>query len=611
MDLMDDSPVNRANVSRLYEGPIVRAERVENFESIFFGPTERSSKSVSFSENVPLRSSPQLRRVSCPSVLLTTSITTINSDDSQLRTPRVCIQPLSPIHRTPRSHLEAHIQHAPRSQPTPREASIQCTPRTHAEFRTQRASTVATDGEVHTQRTSTVATDGEVRTQRTLATTGEVRTQRTLAATDGEVRRERIKNSLSRLSESILSRLPSAASVHATHTSDVLTHNACVGTSFCVRRNSTGSLRQTIRPDTIDDHYINEENDRHTEDDDTSQVSSIRFVEHAPSGFVDHGTLRIHPSQLPRPSDVPKHTDHGPFRPSLAGEGLMNVFSHANAPGVQTQQRMWDTFLKKSKLVNEFADVSNRMPSVVFALRGLIRFGDGDYGSTRTDCLGPFIQILTGRHPVCETPGGMEAIESCCAVLALLAVHPLSRQNPPIRIRPKFEQILFAQNCIMLQQIFGILSQQVSKWIQFEAVRNPDLLLTNAAVGALLDIVFLHCVPGTKLRSAWCTSMTGRQTIPRLITMIGEKLPLQIAKCVAVLDGILDETPGHDSRETAQSLHIAISRAQKTNPPVASLALEGIKKWSPSSSTLFSTLFGTNKRSAKSSIYTEYKTLIR
>ena len=593
-------------VSRLYESTDPNSEAVQTFHSVFVTSRSEPIYLVDKLEDSKSTSAPPLlRRASCPTAL------TLSSSSSHC-----VLSSVGSLHfiSTPKDALDASKRDSEEVRVKPERPDATIVPKTAPKA----------DPE------SPKAVD--------------------LSKCTATSRRERIRQSLTRLSESILStrKLTSGE------------RDACVGTSFIsttVRRHSTGSnttpvkahsivqeehhisggreshstqsirpehmsqtirqqpstmsLRRTIRPEEPEGVFSGILSSADSSDEDLlSPVSPIRPM----------GTLRIHPNQLPVPSkdtakfsgwfqETPKQSSA--FRPSPVGAQLMQVFSHSNPPGPATQQRMWDAFLQKAKVTCiEFADVQDRMPTVVFALRGLLRFADGDYGTTRTDCLAPFIQILTGRHLVCETPACMEAVESVCALLHLLVMHPLGR-----KIRPKFESVLLAQNCIVLQQIFGILAQQVTKWIDIEHARIPTIPLTNSAVGALLDIVFIHC-EHAKLRNAW----TVHPSLPKLITNVGEKLPLQIAKCVEILDLLLDAVPPGDhqivSRQTAQSLHAAIGQVRSS--PAAGQALKAIENWAtikgkPSGlSTMFSkTLFGSSKKiSLKSAIYAEYKSLI-
>ena len=697
-----------SDISRLYENGVGGNEAIQNFHSLTRKSEARYAQPDKWTEIKLMRTS---RRLSSPSIL-TTSITTLNEgQDVSDRGSRGSLGSIG-SRGEPTECRDAEIS----ERRTSEDASTRGMPKKEAPERV----TLEKGGLEKTMSEKSVSertpkadrrcapdapfesvldsarrpqSDSSARRRRVI--------ENSVSAPDSDSarRRERMKQSLTRLSESILSSKRAGKEVVGKPAACKMPtrEDACVGTSFFTttviqRRNSTGSqskglenrssscldsdddessssslscshqasvpppnFAKTIRPPTKPSETSSVSSSRRRDsgvvnfdedliEDLLSPVSSIREE----SVNYAAGTLRIHPKQLPLSSASTQYASsrkvpqapvsqtsssiNGGFVPSAIGQELMGVFSTSNDPGPDSQRRMWDCFLAKARLSSshiEFADVNNRMPAVVFTLRGLLRFGDGDYGSLRTDCLPPFIQILTGRHAVCESPACVEAVESCCSLLAVLAIHPLSRRaGQTLKVRPSFEPVLLAQNCIVLQQLFGILAQQVQKWMQYEQARNLEIPLTNRAVAALLDIVFVHC-EDHRLKQAWTASTLPhvRQSIPRLITMLADRLPLQIAKCVAILDLVLDSSVSSQdgglqvSRQTAQSLHSAISKIRTSNPPIAGMALQTIQHWSnvPSSkkpSSTFSTLFGLGKSrksavsSLKSSIYDEYRTLL-
>ena len=371
-----------------------------------------------------------------------------------------------------------------------------------------------------------------------------------------------------------------------------------------------------------------------------SPVSSIGKLhedddcrENQPPALNAMSTLRIHPPRPPIPSAVfaPVNRTNGPatgyisalgktassvFSPSGVGRDLMSIFNSK-----ATQPAMWDAFVARAKSPIEFADTSMKMPAVVFTLRGLIRFGDGDYGSTRTDALPIFVHIMTHRHPVCETSAAMEAAECAASIFSVLAVNPVSRRGSfqGLKLRARFESILTAQNGIVLQQLTTILGQQVPKWIITERAKDPALPLVNRAVGSLLEVVLLYANT-PKLRSVWTESAPDQftQSVPILIASLADQLPNLLPKCVVVLDDLLDHIPMHreTGRRTAQLLHSAVGKVQ--SPVIVAEAQAVINKWSLHSdgskrrTRSISTFFGLSKSKpsiSKSTVYGEYNSL--
>jgi hypothetical protein len=274
-----------------------------------------------------------------------------------------------------------------------------------------------------------------------------------------------------------------------------------------------------------------------------SPVSSIKRE----SVITDNnygGTLRISDPHVMRgvPETCPS-AGQPVFVPSPEGRELMIVFSSSN-----DQKNIWDTFCAKAKLTQiEYADAQSKMSTVVFALRGLIRFGDGEYGSTRTDALPLLLHILAGRHIVSDTSAMVESAEHSASLLSMLAVHPVSRHSArfiDLKPRTSFTAHLTAQSCLILQQIMTVLVQQLPRWIAHESTRTTCIPVSCRTVTSLLEIVFLYSsVPS--IRSAWTTSSPAefQQSIPRIIASIGQRIPALLPRCIDLLDAVLDHIP--------------------------------------------------------------------
>ena len=472
-----------------------------------------------------------------------------------------------------------------------------------------------------------------------------------------EARKERIKQSLSRLSASIASRCGSDAGSESSLTSS--------GVSQVLQTTTKSRRNSVIIPATVrEDLPVSPTKTQHVkpagapdESDLLSPVSSISVREEireeenvAPSNQTGTGfsTLRINgapratppatagfahtgkPPIGPRPATV-HETGHisqlggkapQAFVPTPLGRELMAIFSSGTP-----QKVLWDTFLLKARSQIEFTDSAMKMPALVFALRGLIRHGDGEYGATRTDTIPVLFHIMTFRHSVCETSAGLEAIECSAAVLAHIAVSPVSRHSTrPTDLQPRerFEPVLFAQNGILFQQVIVVLSQQVTRWIALETPRDPPLTFTNRAVSSLLDLVVLYASP--KVRTLWLASAPGafKQSVALLVASLADRLPPQILKCVVILDSLLDHlsVDKDTTRRTAQMLHGAVKKVSQTSHAIAAEASEMINRWatvgtsslSRKRSMSLSNLFGLSKSkpsvSVKSSVYNEYTSFI-
>jgi hypothetical protein len=180
------------------------------------------------------------------------------------------------------------------------------------------------------------------------------------------------------------------------------------------------------------------------------------------------GTLRISAPNAPTKSGYPPPL--AAFIPSALGKRLGQVFNNSVTPhDIGAQKRMIDEFIIAAKSPIDFADEQHRMPAIVFCLRGIIRFGNGEIGATyRTEYSVPYlVSLISGRHTVCETGSSIEAVECACTVLGTWAIHPLGKTSPCLR--PSFEPVLRGSNCLILQQLVGALMEQFPKWISMES----------------------------------------------------------------------------------------------------------------------------------------------
>jgi hypothetical protein len=403
-----------------------------------------------------------------------------------------------------------------------------------------------------------------------------------------EERKERIKQSLSRLSASIAS-----------------SHEA----SFHEKSSKVEEEDLLSQVSSIS-HHFDEENVQPTNVSAASPVVT--------------GTLRIQgkpPIAPPQPESgyiSNLGTSSAVFTPTPLGRELMDIFSSSSP-----QETIWKTLIEKSKSPIEYADIARKMPSIVFCLRGIIRHGDGDFGSTRPEVIPLLFHVVSNRHPVCETSAGLEASECAATILSLLAVSPVSRHsNRPLdlQVRPRCEPFLVAQNGIIFQQVVVVLSQQIPKWTSKE--RDPILPVTNRAVNALLDIVIIYS-NSEKLRLIWIRNAPPlfKHNLSILIASIPERLPLTLPKCLTVLDLLLEHLviDRETSRRTAQLLHGAVHKVARQSPQLANDAMQLISKWSvqmmgpKKRSKSISNLFGLVKSkptlSVKSTVFNEYQTI--
>lgn len=459
-----------------------------------------------------------------------------------------------------------------------------------------------------------------------------------------QLRRERIKSSLSKLSATIasasrsiaLSRGPAVleASVEVSRMTQPDKSCAVVPDSppETPRASRAGGHRRDSGCVIFDEELLAPADISHQS---SSSLPSDLLSPNSPI----KGTLRIHPPQPPvatpvfpplapsraltgGPSSGNINTLHqqtfSQFIPSLIGKELMGVF-HANG----SQETMWGSFLEKAKSPLEYADSVQKMPSVLYCLRGLIRFGNGDHGVSKPDILPLLFHIMTGRHAVCETSAFVEAAECAACVLSMLAINPVSRQGmifSDLSSRPRFEPLMTTQNAVLFQQIFAVLSQHIARWISVEGSRDPSLKLTSRGVSALLEILYVYCV-NKKLIASWMGPAPDsfKRSIPNLIISLAQRLPSTVAKCMHILDAVLDQVPCDSAtcRQIAHGIHNILRLASS---PEAGEARSVLSRWAGGMhrkhrgiSALFKTWTSGNKSSTtqisasnKNTVYIEY-----
>ncbi len=298
------------------------------------------------------------------------------------------------------------------------------------------------------------------------------------------------------------------------------------------------------------------------------------------------GTLRISGGvrQQSQPSS--------PFVPSEKGKELMTTFNHSINPHDQdAQNRMWDAFIRCARNPIEYADVRDKMPTVVYCLRGLF-------------------MLLLGRHYIREEKCYLEAVDCCCSILGALAIDPLSRNSPTnIRPRQSFEKALIGQNCSILQQLVGALVQQLPRWISLESQQDPKLTLATRALQSILDILYIYVF---RLREHWfgAAPQQFKDLLPRLMASIADKFPCHTERIVSILDVILDHANPTHCKQVGSILKSAI---QKSAP---SESLSGtLNRWSavppgpPTQTRGLSNLFGLIKTKSLRPSYTA-KTIV-
>lgn len=313
-----------------------------------------------------------------------------------------------------------------------------------------------------------------------------------------------------------------------------------------------------------------------------SPVSSISLVErNTPSPSPPSASLRV---VKPPPGPSSGHindlgnkppTTPAQFVPSTAGKQLMTIYGND-----KPQEPMWTMFVNKSKNPSEFADSAAKMPSVVFCLRGLIRFGNGDYGAARTDGLPHLINILLKRHTISETSASLEAAECSAAVLSMLVINPVSRQMNTLQHRVRFESVMTTQNGFLFQQMIGFLAISLPKYIQIERAKDANLPLMTRATCSVLDIVFVYSTHPA-LRNSWLQNApaTFRQTVALTITGLGDVIPSVQNRCMCILDALFDfmDADTQTCKQIAQTLKAVVSHAP--TPQIANDTIQVMRRW--------------------------------
>jgi len=301
-----------------------------------------------------------------------------------------------------------------------------------------------------------------------------------------------------------------------------------------------------------------------------------------------------------------------PFVPSERGRELMAVFNHSvNPHDQQAQNKMWDSFIRCARNPIEYADVCDKMPTLVYCLRGLIRFADPEFASRhRPDVLPYLFMLILGRHCIAEEKSFIEAVECCCGILGSLAVDPLSRTSQNnIRPRQSFEKSLLSQNCGILQQLVGALAQQLPRWITTESLQDSKLPLITRALQSILDILFIYVY---RLREHWFSAAPQqfKDLLPRLMASVADKFPCHTERIVSILDVILDHANPNNCKQVG---HILKSAIQKSSP---SDSLTGtLNRWSavppgpPTQTRALSNLFGLIRTKSLKPSYTA-KTIV-
>ena len=393
-------------------------------------------------------------------------------------------------------------------------------------------------------------------------------------------RRERIKQSLSRISQSVASAAKSLSTSRHEPTAPVVPPN----------EPETEILSDILSP--------------------VSKVNETHLEEIPPQTF---GTLRIHPLSLPlgKPPLAPS-TSLNPgsrFIPSESGKSLMQIYDK-DAP----QERMWSGLLEKSKCLTDYADAAGKMPSMIYCLRGLVRFGTGDYGCTRTDVLTLLVNILTRRHAISDSTCFLEAVDCSAALISMLAINPVSRQTDFTLLEPrsKFLPILTSQNGFLLQQTVLVLSMHVPRYVSMESQKDTCLPLMTRTISTLLEVVFIYTSCPT-LCDSWihAAPVMFKQTLVQTLAGIANRLTSLLFRCVLILDILLDHLTldSGTCRLIAQQLKTAITRnACNQTAQVISRwgASVGRKSRSGSISNFFKSMSKPPKQSTKTSIYTEY-----
>ena len=436
-------------------------------------------------------------------------------------------------------------------------------------------------------------------------------------------RRERIKTSLSRLSQSVVSIAKSISKSNESNRENAPVNSIAEPP---VNKSEISDLLSPLSP-------ISKVNESHISVAPFSDppVSEKPITRESPQVF---GTLRIHPggsAATGRPPLGPSSshielrpcqsaTMKQPFVPSELGKTLLAIYSTNGS-----QDAMWETFIETSKSPISFADTASRMPSIVFCLRGLIRFGHGESGSGRPEAMMQLLHILLRRHPICDTNSFLEAVECSAAVVSMLCINPLSRQSDFARLEPrsKFESVLVAQNGYLFQQIVTVLSVNLPKYVAVESQKDPAIPFMTRTINSLLEVVYVYTSHAT-LRSCWLEIAPApfKQSLVLSLAALAQRFPALITRCLAILDAILDFIQLEQAmcRQIAQYLHSAITRSP--SPILVTEATQLINKWggtsqgsrrrSGSFGSFFRSISGKMKNastSTKSTVYTEYNNL--
>ena len=358
-----------------------------------------------------------------------------------------------------------------------------------------------------------------------------------------EKMKRRIKQSLSRISESAKSRggseISKRSSSHRRDSGATVNFDNTLPLSECSGEN----IQDLLSPISHHSNYEQENN-----------LGTLRI---SANGMKPRATPIVEPSNRPSPS---------PFVPSDKGKELMNIFNHSVKPQDMTSQNlMWDTFIRCARGPVEFADIRDRMPTVVYCLRGLIRFADPEFASqNRTDVLPYIFALLLGRHSVTSENVSIEAVDCCCTILTTLAIDPLSKTSPNnIRPRQSFQKALLNQNCMILQQLVGALVHQLPRWVSAETLYDPQLTVTSRIIASILDLLFLYIF---RLREHWFTAAPQqfKDLLPRLMASIADKFPTHTERIVGILDVILDHANPTNCRQVGHILKSAITKSNPT-----------------------------------------------
>jgi hypothetical protein len=452
-------------------------------------------------------------------------------------------------------------------------------------------------------------------------------------------RRERLKTSLSRLSQSVVSLAKSMSKSNESHRVYSNAENAPEGPTEhesmvksnslplpAVEKSEISDLLSPLSP-------ISKANESHLSVAPFCETTGTDKPVHRESPQI-FGTLRIHPGSgvhTARPPLGPSSTTlefrqgqastmKQPFVPSELGKTLLGIYSTNGS-----QEAMWATFIDTCKSPIDFADTASRMPSIVFCLRGLIRFGHGECGIGRSDVIMQLFQILLRRHPICDTNSFLEAVECSAAIVSMLCINPITRQPdfPRLEPRSKFESVLTAQNGFLFQQVVTVLSVHLPKYVAVESQKDPTIPFMTRAISSLLEVVYVYTSNAT-LRSCWLdvAPTPFKHSLVLSLAALAQRFPVMMTRCLAILDAILDfiQLDLAMCRQIAQYIHVGITRSP--SPMLESESTQIINKWggihqgsrrrSGSFGSFFRSISGKMKNSStstKSTVYTEYSNL--